>query len=216
LDIKLDFTEGYKKPLASITAEIQSLQESNNNFSRELSSLRDQNAMMEERLSKYTDTEKELQQMIALKKSQEKKVQNINKSFTKDEGQVFLDGDKVILRLYGLTFPTGKSEIKPEYFALLKKVQDGIREFENCDVIIEGHTDSRGGAELNQTLSDERANAVQAYIVSNMSFPPDRIKSVGFGESKPVANNETEAGRAKNRRIDVVIIPGWAQNQNEM
>ena len=74
-------------------------------------------------------------------------------------------------------------------------------------MIIEGHTDSYGGDELNQRLSQERAESVQLYMVNAMRIQSYRLIATGYGETHPVANNETESGRAKNRRIDVVIKP---------
>ncbi|GAB4377151.1 MAG: hypothetical protein Kow0042_24430 [Calditrichia bacterium] len=218
LEIKPEFDEGYNKPLTLIFAAIDSLQNSNQKYERlilsqneKVASLSNQISQMESRLGKFTEEEEKLRHKIALKNQQEEKIRQIAQTITRSEGQVLQDGDNVVIRLYGLNFPTGQSIIKPEYFELLRKVQDGIRSFDNCEVIIEGHTDSRGSDQLNQRLSEERANAVLQYIVANMSFPREKIKAVGYGETKPVANNETEAGRAKNRRIDVIIIPEWAE-----
>jgi outer membrane protein OmpA-like peptidoglycan-associated protein len=105
-------------------------------------------------------------------------------------------------------FATGSSQIETEYFALLRKVQDAIRVFPGSSIVVEGHTDSFGSDETNLTLSQQRAEAVRAYLLANMrDLPPDDIEPVGLGESRPVANNETVEGRAKNRRIDVVIRP---------
>ena len=75
--------------------------------------------------------------------------------------------------------------------------------------MIEGHTDSQGSDEVNQKLSGNRATAVAEYLMANMGVQTP-INSQGFGESRPVASNDTPEGRAKNRRIDVVITPGWA------
>jgi outer membrane protein OmpA-like peptidoglycan-associated protein len=72
---------------------------------------------------------------------------------------------------------------------------------------VEGHTDSYGSDASNLNLSQERADAVKAYLLANMSMDPSRIEAIGYGESKPIANNETAEGRAKNRRIEIVIHP---------
>ena len=117
------------------------------------------------------------------------------------------DGENVIIRLYGLTFPIGKSTIEPQYFSLLTKVQNAFSEFPDCKVIIEGHTDSQGSDIANQRLASERAEAVKQYILANTNIPSARIQAIGYGESRPIASNETQEGRAKNRRIDVVIQP---------
>ena len=75
------------------------------------------------------------------------------------------------------------------------------------NVTIEGHTDSYGGDQLNMQLSTDRAAAVKQYLLANMGIEPYRIQAVGYGEDRPIANNETAEGRAKNRRIDIVISP---------
>jgi OOP family OmpA-OmpF porin len=87
--------------------------------------------------------------------------------------------------------------------------------FPACTVLVEGHTDSHGSDELNQKLSQERADAVKQYILANMDLPPSSIDAAGFGESKPIASNETPEGREKNRRIDLVITPNLGSMTNE-
>ncbi|NBC85355.1 MAG: OmpA family protein, partial [Bacteroidetes bacterium] len=126
--------------------------------------------------------------------------------FGEDEAEVSLRGDEMIVRMYGLNFPVGSSEIRPANFSLLTKLQQVLREFPDAPITIEGHTDSRGNDATNQRLSDERATAVQEYLMANMSsLSPDQVEAVGYGESRPLASNETEEGRAQNRRIDVTI-----------
>ena len=70
---------------------------------------------------------------------------------------------------------------------------------------IEGHTDSYGGDDFNMNLSESRANAVVAYLNGEPSLQNTELRAVGYGETRPIANNESEAGRTRNRRIDVVI-----------
>jgi outer membrane protein OmpA-like peptidoglycan-associated protein len=128
--------------------------------------------------------------------------------FTEDEGKVLREGENVIIRLYGLSFPVGKNTIESQYYPLLTRVQEAIRAFPNCRVVIEGHTDSQGGDEANQILSASRARAVAEYLMANMNAEL-AINHEGYGESRPVASNDIPEGRARNRRIDVVITPGW-------
>ncbi len=79
--------------------------------------------------------------------------------------------------------------------------------FPKSDVRVEGHTDSYGTDEANLKLSEERSEAVRLYLTANMGSGAPKITSVGYGETRPIANNETADGRAKNRRIDIVIVP---------
>lgn len=171
---------------------------------------------MQTRLGSLTEAEKKLQdegkvleQRLNLTYQQEATIRQVAARFTEDEGNVIRDGDNVVLRLYGLSFPVGKNTIESEYYPLLTKVQDAIRRFPNCKVTIEGHTDSQGSDEANQLLSEARAKAVAEYFMANMSVQIP-MNSTGFGESRPIASNDTPEGRAKNRRIDVVIVPEWA------
>jgi len=78
---------------------------------------------------------------------------------------------------------------------------------ESSTFLVEGHTDSRGSAEMNQDLSAQRATSVRDYLISQ-GVSPDRIKAVGRGLNEPVANNDTAEGRANNRRVEVVVQQG--------
>jgi OmpA-OmpF porin, OOP family len=80
-----------------------------------------------------------------------------------------------------------------------------FKEYPNSKFILEGHTDSDGSNALNQTLSENRAAAVKAYLVEN-GIGADRLKAVGFGETQPIASNKTAKGKAQNRRVVVKLI----------
>ena len=131
-------------------------------------------------------------------------VQNL---FSPDEAEVYKKGNSLIIRLRAIQFPVGKSVIMPDNYPLLSKIQQSIRIFGEPDVIIEGHTDSTGSNELNELLSQQRAESVRQYLLANKTLSYDRIVAVGYGSSKPLASNATEEGRAVNRRIDVIIKP---------
>ena len=108
-------------------------------------------------------------------------------------------------------FDTGKSTIKPEARQVLEEAAQRIRKFEGASVLVSGHTDNVGSAASNQKLSAERAAAVQEYLVAQGGVAAGSLRTQGFGASQPVADNGTEAGRARNRRVDVVITPKAAQ-----
>ena len=113
----------------------------------------------------------------------------------------------MIIRLISLNFASGKSTIQTSHFALLKEVQKALSIFEKSTLTITGHTDSYGSDKTNLKLSQARALAIREYLLSNMTISKDNIEAVGYGENKPIANNETASGRRKNRRIDIVISP---------
>ena len=112
----------------------------------------------------------------------------------------------MIIRLVGLTFQSGQAEIRPAYRELFEKVKAATEVFPRSQVVIEGHTDSYGSDDANLALSRKRAEAVSAYL-AQLGVPALRMSAVGYGETQPIANNDTEQGRARNRRIDIIIEP---------
>ncbi len=127
--------------------------------------------------------------------------------FAKDEAECYKQGQQMVVRLRGMSFPVGQSMIMPENYALLSKVQQAVRTFESPDLTIEGHTDSTGAPELNNHLSQMRAEAVREYLLANGVSTADKIAAVGYGPSRPLAPNTSAEGRAQNRRIDLIITP---------
>lgn len=102
-------------------------------------------------------------------------------------------------------FDTGKAVIKPEAKASLHEAAERIKKFASAPVAISGHTDNVGSDTANLTLSNQRAQAVHDYLASQEGVPADRMSAKGFGKTQPVADNGTDAGRARNRRVDIVI-----------
>ncbi len=111
-----------------------------------------------------------------------------------------------MIRLDNVYFDTGKSSIKPESHKVLDEVSGILNKYDNLKIEIGGHTDNRGAEALNQTLSEARANAVLDYLVSKHNLSRGRFTAEGYGESKPVSNNDTAAGLAKNRRVEFKVL----------
>ncbi|MEW7973537.1 MAG: OmpA family protein [Candidatus Thiodiazotropha endolucinida] len=131
------------------------------------------------------------------------KIQDLFSSY---EANVYRQGHNVLLELRAFNFPSGGSEIQSENFALLDKIVTAVKSFPNPDVVVSGHTDSVGGADVNQQLSQRRAETVASFLEKVGGVARNHITAIGYGESRPVANNETERGRKSNRRIEVLII----------
>ena len=128
--------------------------------------------------------------------------------FQRDEARVSREGNRMIIRLVGLTFPSGGSDVTGRRIgALLEKVQQAADVFPRSQVVIEGHTDSYGSDDANLALSRRRAEAISAYLTGSLGVQAFRISAVGYGETQPIANNDTAQGRERNRRIDVIIEP---------
>ena len=132
-------------------------------------------------------------------------VLRVEKLFEPSEAEVLRIGNNVVVRLVGLNFDSGAATIKPDQSALLAKVEQAIDIFGGSVITVEGHTDAFGGDESNLELSQRRADAVRAYLLANMELASYRISAMGYGESRPIASNESAEGRARNRRIDLVI-----------
>lgn len=133
------------------------------------------------------------------------KFEKAQSEFSKNEAEVYKQGNSLTIRLHGLKFPSSKADLKSSNFNLLAKVQKVIKEFDSSTVVVEGHTDSVGSTAINGQISQNRAQAVRDYFISNGIMPEDKIQAVGLGEKKPLATNKTASGRAQNRRVDVVI-----------
>lgn len=103
-----------------------------------------------------------------------------------------------------LVFEFNKDVIKPISFPYLNELADVMRETD-WDLKLNGHTDNVGSAEYNLQLSKKRAEAVKKYL-ENQGIKPDRITAEGLGSTKPIADNKTEGGRSKNRRVEFIIV----------
>ena len=110
------------------------------------------------------------------------------------------------LAVYGIHFQTGDAMIMPDSMHVLGEVAEMLKQNPDIKVSIEGHTDNVGSVESNQELSDARSQTVLAWLTSH-GISPQRLNAKGWGQTKPLADNGTEEGRAKNRRVELVKMP---------
>jgi outer membrane protein OmpA-like peptidoglycan-associated protein len=116
-------------------------------------------------------------------------------------------GDNITLNMPGnITFATNSADLNANFFEVLNSVSLVVNEFNQTVIEVAGHTDSTGSDALNQALSERRANAVASYL-GTRSVLADRIITVGMGEGRPVATNDTDAGRQQNRRVELTLVP---------
>ena len=120
-----------------------------------------------------------------------------------DDALVYQQGNQLVFRLKRMNFPTGKAVIPETSKLLLSKVAAIIKKLDAETVTVQGHTDSVGSDAVNQKLSKERAQAVASYLASFRGGY--KIQYIGYGEAYPLVSNETAAGRAVNRRVDLVV-----------
>jgi outer membrane protein OmpA-like peptidoglycan-associated protein len=102
-------------------------------------------------------------------------------------------------------FDFDKSIIKEGYYKDIDNLVQVMKDYPDLNVILEGHTDSVGTAAYNKKLSQERADAVKKYMVEKAGINANRIVAKGFGEEQPIASNDTEEGRLKNRRVEAAV-----------
>ena len=120
---------------------------------------------------------------------------------------VIRDGDNIRLVMPGnITFKTDSADINAGFYSTLNSVAKVLNKYDNSTVMVMGFTDSTGAASYNQTLSQNRANAVAAYL-QGQGVKSSRFEIMAMGASNPIADNSTAAGRQQNRRVEIKIIP---------
>jgi len=121
--------------------------------------------------------------------------------------EVTRDGDVIKLNLPdAVTFDFNSSALKPQFYPALDQVAGTMAEYNQTVVEVSGHTDSVGTDAYNQTLSEKRAESVTNYLVGK-GLMRQRFEVVGMGERYPIASNDTDAGRAQNRRVEIRVVP---------
>lgn len=108
------------------------------------------------------------------------------------------------LTIYGINFETGSANIKPESYPTLDEIYNMLKDNVTMKLSINGHTDNQGSREYNIKLSTNRAESVKAYLVGK-GIAADRLEAYGKGEDFPIADNETQLGRAANRRVELIL-----------
>ena len=120
---------------------------------------------------------------------------------------VVRDGDTINLVMPGnITFATNSSELRSDFEPVLDSVALVLEEYNRTIVVVSGHTDSDGSTGYNQALSEQRASAGSLFLRSK-GIMRDRLEVIGFGETKPIASNQTAAGKSENRRVEITLIP---------
>jgi len=161
----------------------------------------------EAKLKELEDAHDEVASELEVRREREEKFKAAKALINPSQGQVLYNAtNDIVLRLPGLSFDVNSSDIKDDHIPLLTKVTEIISMFPNSKLVVEGHTDATGDAKANLRLSEKRAFSVMQYLRQAMAIPADRINSTGYGAERPVASNKTSEGRAKNRRIDIIVL----------
>ncbi len=203
LSLQVAFDNGYEPATQKILAALRNPDTSQTRIAATVRQQDSTIAALKGRLAaldtKGQGTEKKSPQQNALQEI----LGQISTLFSSQEGSILVDGNNVVLRMYGVTFTVGKNTLEPDSKLLLSRVAQAIAKFPSCQVTVEGHTETIGSELANQRNSEERAEVVARNL--RTALPSSiAITSQGYGGSRPIG----PPGR--NKRIDVVIVPEWA------
>jgi outer membrane protein OmpA-like peptidoglycan-associated protein len=117
------------------------------------------------------------------------------------------NGDNITLNMpSSITFALNSSDLNSQFYSALDGVSLVLKEYDKTVIEVAGHTDSSGSDQYNQSLSERRAQSVTGYLASH-GVKQQRLMTIGAGEAHPVTSNDTETGRAANRRVEMTIVP---------
>jgi len=140
----------------------------------------------------------------------DKQEADLRRDLANDQVKITNTGDRLIVTLpQDILFSVNSFAVRPDLQRDLGSVASNLQAYPDSIVQIVGHTDSDGDAAFNQQLSEDRANSVASVLINN-GVPTSRIQAFGRGEAQPVASNLNPAGKAQNRRVEIVILPNAA------
>lgn len=202
LNVVAEFDRGTEEPLQLISQKLESLIQDSHDLAelkKKMVSLEESYAALETRLGIQSERIKQQEEA-------RRRLKQVDDLFSREEAVVLTQDDNVLIRLIGLSFAPGSAQISTTNFAVLKKLEHALQLYPGYKIVIEGHTDSFGSNEANQVLSQNRAQSVREYLLVHLKgISANRLEAKGYGETRPIANNETVAGRKANRRIDLLL-----------
>jgi outer membrane protein OmpA-like peptidoglycan-associated protein len=218
MDLQARFDAGVQQPLEDILKTAQSRRQELSRLKQEaedregqITALNSEVQRLEERLGGVSQERIALQRRVDAQARLRASLATVEGSFQPEEARVSRTGDDIVISLLGICFAVGQSAIDASNEPLMGKVRESLALFSVVSVVVEGHTDSQGSDSANLILSQDRADAVKQYLVANFGLDAEKITSIGYGETRPVASDDTADGRARNRRIDLVIRIDQAQ-----
>jgi len=163
------------------------------------------NDMTEQQSAQLSEMKEAFRAKLERETFETRRQKKLGELFKKDEVEILANVDgSLLLRLSALQFGSGSTKVNKKYTDLLNRVRNGLDLYADRKIVIEGHTDNRGEPDVNQRLSLKRAETVRDFLIA-AGMDGSRLKSLGYGEVRPVASNDYERGMAMNRRIDIII-----------
>jgi OOP family OmpA-OmpF porin len=176
-----------------------------NNQHLQLSRLEDQITDISSRMIASQNEKDELILELERATAATRKFNQIEQIFEGGQAVIMRENNDILIRLGTITFAVGADDISNSGSPIFQKIIDAISLFPDAIVLIEGHTDSIGDYDSNLNLSQLRAASVESLLVNRYGLPPYQVTSIGYGELRPIANEETLDGREQNRRIEIRI-----------
>lgn len=204
LDARFDSLEALTADQQSMLGELeQSLREAQTSLADAQNRIRE----LENRVVTVEDQRTSARAALQTQAETADRIARAQDTFKPGEAVVLPSADgTVTIRLQGLQFAAGASALTNTHRQLLDRAIIAIAQFPGARIRVEGHTDTGGGADGNQKLSETRAQHVAVYLSQKMKRPSGEIQAVGFGESRPLVANDSAANRQRNRRIDLVLL----------
>jgi outer membrane protein OmpA-like peptidoglycan-associated protein len=209
-----DLGAGPRKATDDVVAAVSALGERAGQLARDLQQRDRQIAALEEeireldrRLAGVSSEARSLTQRLEVRERARAQLVQLEKVFPTDQALVFRQGDTMIVRAQGLAFDSGSAQLAADAQPMLGKLREVVAIYPGARFTVEGHTDSSGDRGANQRLSQSRAEAVREFMVDDLKVAAGQVTAIGYGDSRPIAKNETAEGRRMNRRIDLVIAP---------
>ena len=211
--------EVYKRDLQNVKMQVEKCEEKKARYVKQCEKTKKElNQQLADALQQKGALSKNLEQTLQkvreLQEIAQKRAQALNA--LKAKVQSLVDAGKLKIRTFRgmlvlemgekILFDVGKANLTPEGQAALAQLTPILASMDNRHFQVAGHTDNTGSPEFNWKLSLRRALNVVLYMISQ-GMPPDRISAAGYGQYAPIASNDTEEGRAANRRIDIILIP---------
>lgn len=217
LGIDADFSRGGSGTAKQVVRMVEDLQIAKEELAerdRQILGLEEEIRELDIRLGGASEERSDLIRRLEKQARAREQFEQVEGLFGENEAVVLRNGSNVILRLVGLNFASGSSQLNDANVGLINKARSAIDIFPQSDLIVEGHTDASGGAQHNMQLSEQRAQAVTDYLVNSLRVPAHRVKAFGYGDTRPIASNKSAEGRKRNRRIDLIISPRTATTSN--
>lgn len=196
-----------KNMIEAIAYDLGRVLDDNKKIAQQHADLRASLAKSDEQLQQTMMSNQQAQQKRDKSEAQNRqKLEFIQGLFSSEEANVYREKDNILIRAHGFYFASGQSEIDSRNFSILQKIASAIAQYPAAKIVVTGHTDAMGNDAKNLSLSIMRADKVMKFLNEFGGIYLGRLSSEGLGEEKPVASNETQEGRAENRRVEVLII----------